>query len=218
VVEEIESRFETSSSLERTTALIGPPGSGKTTAIIKLAVSWGLARGRAVHLISADNYRIAAADQLRTYASILGVPFQSVETTGALARAIEAVPASALVLIDTPGYSEAALAESGGELADFLQRRQDIDTHLVLTASMRPSDLARIADRFRGFAPKRLLFSRMDETSCYAAVFCEAARSGCPLSFFANGQSIPEDLAPASKEPISASLVRELPQLIEAVA
>jgi len=86
----------------RVTALIGPPGCGKTTTLVKLAVSQGLARGRAVRLISADTQRIGAAEQLRTYAAILGAPFEAVESAAALAQAIQSAPSSALVLIDTP--------------------------------------------------------------------------------------------------------------------
>jgi len=132
---------------------VGPPGSGKTTGLIKLAIVHGLARRRPVRLISIDNYRIAAAAQLQTYAEVLGLPFALVETTTALAHAVEAAPQEALVLIDTPGYAAASVEDSGTELARFLATRQDIDIHLVLTASMRLADLRRAADRFRNFSP-----------------------------------------------------------------
>jgi flagellar biosynthesis protein FlhF len=216
--DEINSRFEVAPKLERVSALIGPPGSGKTTTIVKLAVAHGLAAGRPVHLLSIDHYRIGAVEQLRSYAAILGVPFQSCETTVALAHAISAAPADALVLVDTPGYSRAALAESGADLAGFLSSRQDIDTHLVLTASMSPRQQRRIADGFMEFRPSKLLFTRLDETDAYGSMFCEAARRKLPLSFVTAGQSIPEDLAAASKQLIADSLAHELPKAVRAVA
>jgi flagellar biosynthesis GTPase FlhF len=217
-LEEIERRFEVAPKLERITALVGAPGSGKTTTLIKLAVVHGLAAGRPVHLLSTDHYRIAAVEQMRTYASILGVPFQSCETTVALAHAISAAPEDALVLVDTPGYSRAALEESAGDLAAFLSGRQDIDTHLVLTASMRPREQRRIADSFQIFRPSKLLFTRLDETDSYGSMFCEAARRKLPLSFVAAGQLIPEDLAFATKQTIIDSLAHELPKAVRAVA
>lgn len=215
---EIQSRFEVAAEAGRVTALVGPPGCGKTTALIKLAVTQGLAAKRPIRFISTDHYRIAAAAQLETYADILGAPFALAETSVALARAIEAAPHDALVLIDTPGLTATSLEESGGDLAAFLSSRQDIDTHLVLTATTRLLDLRRTVDLFEVFRPAKLLFSHLDETDSTAAIFSEAARTGKPLSFFSTGQLVPEDLESATKSRVTQSLVLELPQPCEAVA
>jgi flagellar biosynthesis protein FlhF len=202
LVEELESRIRIQpvlgrqDSQPRITALVGPPGSGKTTTLVKLAVNYGLASRRPVLLLSMDTYRVAAAEQLRSYAAILGVGFQVTETLAALAQTIEENRAKDLILIDTPGLGSGDMDVSDG-LAHFLSTRSDIDTQLVLPASMKPADLRRVVDSYDCFHPQRLLFTRFDETGTFGPVFGEAARTGKPLSFFATGQRIPEDLEEA---------------------
>ena len=204
LVEEIASRFTVEPVLgrgpaqPRIVALAGPPGAGNTTTLVKLAVNYGLAARRPVLLLSMDTYRVAAAEQLRSYAAILGVGFQILETVTALAQAIEENRGKELIFIDTPGMALGDLEESSS-LAHFLSTRADIDTHLVLSASMKPADLSRMVDAFEILKPQRLLFTKLDETSSFGPILNEAARTGKPLSFFTAGQRIPEDLEAATQ-------------------
>ena len=199
LVQELESRFTVKPTLGRTeggariTALVGPPGAGKTTTLVKLAVNYGLACRRPVLMISMDNHRIAAAEQLRSYAGILGVGFQVLETVSALAQSIEENRSKDLILIDTPGLGFTEISESS-TLARFLATRPDIDTQLALAASVKPADLARMVDAYQVFKPQRLVFTKLDETASFGPIFNEAVRTAMPLSFFATGQRIPEDL------------------------
>ncbi len=185
----------------RITALVGPPGAGKTSALVKLAVKHGLGARRPMQLLTTDTRRIAAADQLRCYATILGVGFQALETVGALAQAIEEHRGKDLILVDTPGFSAAEIDEAAG-LASFLATRGDIDCHLVLTASIKSADLVRVVDMFEIFRPSHLLFTRLDETDSFGPLYSEAVRTGKPISFLAAGQQIPEDLEPATTDRI----------------
>jgi flagellar biosynthesis protein FlhF len=208
VVEEVEARVLVEPLLgkgdarPRIVALVGPPGSGKTTTLVKLAVNYGLAGRRSALLLSVDNYRVAAADQLRSYAAILGVGFQALETTAALSQAIEENRGKELIFVDSPGLGFGDM-DQASPLARFMASRNDIDAHLVLPASMKSADLARMVDSYLAFQPRRLLFTKLDETTSFGPLLNEAARTGKPLSFFANGQRIPEDLEVASRERLS---------------
>ncbi len=186
-------------------ALIGPPGAGKTTTLVKLAARYGLAARRPAQILTIDVCRIAAADQLRTFAAILGIGFAAVETPTALAQAIEEYAHKDFIFIDTPGYGSAE-REEARELARLFAAHPLIDTHLVVAASMKPADLRRTLDRYEMFSPHKLIFTRMDETETCGALLSESARRGWPVSFVADGQNIPDDLEPATKTDLAARL------------
>ena len=213
LIEELESRFTAQPALGRgearpaIVALVGPPGTGKTTTLVKLAVNYGLAGRRPVLLLSMDTYRVAATEQLRCFAAILGVGFQVLETVTAVAQTIEENRGKDLILIDTPGFGFQDM-DSAAALAQFFSTRSDIDTHLVLSSSMKSADLSRVVDAFEIFRPQRRLFTKLDETGSFGPIFAEAARTGKPLSFFATGQRIPEDLETASRGRVVELMLR----------
>jgi|HubBroStandDraft_1064217.scaffolds.fasta_scaffold18149_3 flagellar biosynthesis protein FlhF len=210
VLAEIEQRILVDSALgaangPRVVALAGPPGAGKTTMLAKLAVTCGLAARRSLALVSMDDFRVAGADQLRSYAAILGAGFQALDSVGALAHALDEYRGKRLVLIDTPGYGPRDM-DRASDLARFLSTRPDIATHLVLTASMKSADLTHVVERFEIFRPSSLLFTRLDETACFGTAFSASVRHAKPISFLSTGQEIPDDLAPATKERIMSLL------------
>ncbi len=190
----------------RVAALVGPPGAGKTATIAKLAVRYGLAARKSTLLVSLDNLRVAASEQLRWYASILGINFQAVENNTALAQTLEENRDKELILIDTPGLTAREL-DKGWDAAGFLAGREDIQKHLVLPASMRFTDLARISSAYDAVRPSRLIFTRMDETETFGPLLCEAVGSGRPISFLTTGQRVPEDLEPASQNCLTSRLL-----------
>lgn len=195
----IESSLRTSGWIEPTggsrciAALVGPPGAGKTTTLAKMAVVFGLASRVPVQVLSADLHRIGAAEQLRTFCSILGVGFQTVETPLGLDQAIAEYRTKGLILIDTPGLGSRDPVDFG-PFATFLASRADVEKHLVLPASMKNDDLSRIASQFAPWGFTHLLFTRMDETSTHGAILNETVRTSRPVSLLSTGQAVPEDL------------------------
>ena len=180
-------------------ALAGPSGAGKTTTLVKLAAHFGVLPRRPVHLVSMDNFRIGAGDQLRTFAAILGVSFQAVDTVGGLAAALVEHRLKDLILVDTPGVgpNEMELAE---ELAAFLAGHSEAEVHLTLSANTKAADLMLAVDRFQPFRPSKLIFTKLDETASPESLGEVARRFRLPISFLTNGQQIPEDLVVASPE------------------
>ena len=179
-------------------ALAGPPGAGKTSALVKLAIQYGLTEHKRVQILTADTYRIAAAEELRSYAAILGIGFQVMETAGALEQALHEFRQKDLILIDTPGLCRSEM-EAAEDLAKVLAAHHPgIDTHLVLPASMRAADLRRVSEQYSIFHPRKLLFTRLDETETFGPILSRSIRLGIPVSFLSRGQRIPEDLEPAT--------------------
>lgn len=180
-------------------AVAGPAGTGKTTAIAKLAVRYGIGQGRPALLVSADNQRIAASEQLKRIAAVVGLRFEHATSLRALGQLLEDNRNYGLILIDTPGYSLRELSEAG-PLAQFLASRTEIQRHLVLPASARSADIGRISTAYEIFRPTHLLFGRMDETTLFGPVLNEAMGRGLPLSFFSTGRDVPDDLTEATVE------------------
>lgn len=195
-------------SQRRIAALVGPPGAGKTSTLVKLAVQYGISVRKRVHFLSLDTYRIAAAEELQSYAAILGTPCQVLETGAALASSLVEHSQADLILIDTPGLTRNEMDE---DLAQAISQSPDLDTHLVLPASMRTSDLKRTAEQYSVFKPDKLLFTRLDETQTFGPILSQSVRMGLPVSFVSNGQRIPEDLAAATEDLLLGLLLKTEP-------
>jgi flagellar biosynthesis protein FlhF len=194
--------------MPRILALVGPPGAGKTTTLVKLAVSEGLQKQKTIQIICLDTYRVAAADQLRSYAAILGVPFELVDHASLLEGAVRASQGKDLVLIDTPGIGPAE-AEILADFASGMQSLETLQVHLVLPACLRIADLQRTAARFATVRPTHLLFTRTDETDSFGPLYSLSVLANRPVSYLCSGQQVPEDIEPATPETVCSLLVKE---------
>lgn len=188
-------------------ALIGPTGVGKTTTIAKLAARCALRERRRVELITLDTYRIAAVEQLRVYAEIIGAGFHVPRSVLELDALIRRFSGEATILIDTTGRSARDLADQM-ELADYLRGNDQISKSLLIQATMHPVDAAAAVNKFGLFGVDNLMITKLDETSRPGAVISTLAESRLPLSYICNGQRVPEDIEVATPQSLASSVLR----------
>ena len=195
------------SNRPKVVALIGPTGVGKTTTLAKIAARFVLEQGARVALITADTYRISAVEQLKTYSDILGLPLEIVYNPDALRRAIEKHKDKQLILIDTAGrsqYNEYQMKEMSG----LLSIDADIEKHLVMSATTKTSDGIELLENFSICQPDRVIFTKVDETGTHGIILNILHRRKVALSYVTNGQSVPDDIEPASVERLAELLLR----------
>lgn len=188
-------------------ALIGPTGVGKTTTLAKIAAKFVLEEGAKVALITADTYRISAVEQLKTYSDILGLPLEIVYNPQALQEAIEKHKDKQLILLDTAGRSQYN-AYQMKELSELLNIDADIEKHLVMSATTKTSDGLELLDNFSLCKPDRVIFTKVDETKTHGIILNILHRRKVALSYLTNGQSVPDDIEPASIEKLAELLLR----------
>lgn len=174
-----------------TVALIGPTGVGKTTTIAKLAAHAKLRRGLRVGLITCDTYRIAAVEQLRTYAGILAIPLRVVLAPQDMPGACREFDSCDLVLIDTAGRSQNDPARLH-ELAAYLSAARPHETHLTLSLTVSEPVMLSTADRFAALNPDRVILSKADEAVHFGPILNLARRTGLAISALTMGQEVPD--------------------------
>ncbi|MCC6322269.1 MAG: flagellar biosynthesis protein FlhF [Phycisphaerales bacterium] len=180
-------------------ALVGPTGVGKTTTIAKLAATYKLRQGRSVGLITSDTYRIAAVDQLRTYADIIGLPLRVVQSPSEMSAAVHSLSSHDVVLIDSAGRSQHN-TERLTELADLVAAAAPDETHLVLSSSSAPEVMFSAAEAFAIARPNRVILTKIDEAVHFGVIVNIMQRLSTSLSFVTTGQEVPDHIEPGSAE------------------
>lgn len=182
-----------------TIALVGPTGVGKTTTIAKLAANAKLRHNQRVGLITLDTYRIAAVEQLRTYAEIIGLPLKVASSPADVEAACHALRDCDLILIDTAGRSPTDTPRLE-ELRIMLAAAKPHQTHLVLSSAAGQDAMLSAAARFAPLNPTRVIFTKLDEAVHLGVIVNVARRADLKLSFVTNGQEVPDHLTPGKPE------------------
>ena len=190
---------------------VGPTGVGKTTTIAKIASMFKLDKEAKVAMITSDTYRIAAVEQLRTYANILDVPLQVVYTLEELNDAIDKFKEYDLILIDTAGRSHKN-KEQCMEMLHFVNDcviPEDCtkEVFIVLSASTKYKDLENIVDVYGEIGDYNLIFTKLDETSAFGNILNIKLKTGVNLSYVTSGQVVPDDISLIDAQKMAKSLL-----------
>ncbi len=180
----------------RLAALVGPTGVGKTTTIAKLAANFRLKEKRRVGLITVDTYRIAAVEQLRTYADIIDLPMHVVATPKEMRQTVEKMSHLDLILLDTAGRSPKDDVRIQ-ELKAFLTEAAADEVHLVLSSVAAAKTLEQTAQRFAAVGATSLILTKLDEANGLGNLLPLLRTSGLPLSYLTDGQNVPDDIQTA---------------------
>lgn len=175
---------------------VGPTGVGKTTTIAKIASKFRLEQKRKVALFTADTYRIAAAEQLRTYANILEVPFRVIYSVEELRRGVQDFKNYDFILVDMAGHSpqNPALRESMNTFIHGLEEGIEKEVHLVLSATTKYKDLLSIVESYQDIEDYKIIFTKVDETMTLGNLLNLKLHTGAGLSYITCGQNVPDDI------------------------
>ncbi|MCH2115170.1 MAG: flagellar biosynthesis protein FlhF [Pirellulales bacterium] len=190
----------------RVVALVGPTGVGKTTTIAKLAANFRLRENRRVGLITVDTYRIAAVEQLRTYADIIDLPMEVVSTPREMREAVARMRNFDLVLMDTAGRSPRDEVKIQ-ELKSILAEADPDEVHLVLSATAGIRPLVSAAKEFSSVGTTAILITKLDESTCLGNLLGLTRACGLPISYLTDGQNVPDDIQVAESSQLAKMIL-----------
>lgn len=187
--------------------IIGPTGVGKTTTIAKLASNFVLSNSLNVGLITADTYRIAAVEQLKTYSEILGIDIGVVYNNSDLLDNIKKMQrTNDVILVDTAGRSHRN-PNNLTDLHELISSIPDSEKYLVLSITTKYEDLISIINAYSTVTDFKLIFTKLDETTCYGSILNICYLTGKTMSYVTFGQSVPDDMEVAQPEKIAKALL-----------
>jgi len=190
----------------RVVALVGPTGVGKTTTIAKLAANYRLREKRRVGLITVDTYRVAAVEQLRTYADIIDLPMEVVATPREMREAVARMGHLDLVLMDTAGRSPRDEVKIQ-ELKSMLSEAEPDEVHLVLSSTAGAKSLIGTAERFADVGTTAMVLTKLDEAHSLGHLVSLVRECQLPVSYLTDGQNVPDDIQVAQRAAMGEMLL-----------
>ncbi len=191
---------------------VGPTGVGKTTTIAKVASRFKLEQQAKVAFITSDTYRIAAVEQLNTYASIIDSPVSVIYSADELEEAVNTYKDYDLIMVDTAGRShksEDQMDELGDMLANTkaLKDNFDVKVYLVLSITTKYKDLVNITERYKDIDDWSIIFTKLDETCALGNILNIRMLTGAALSYTTSGQNVPNDIELINEQSLAKQLL-----------
>jgi flagellar biosynthesis protein FlhF len=186
--------------------VIGPTGVGKTTTLAKIAAESVLKHHKKAAFITTDTYRIAAIEQLKTYAKILDIPIEVCYNMDDFKNAAEKFKEFDVVFIDTAGrnFRNQKYVTDLKEVIDF---NNEMETFLVLALTSKQRDMEEITKQFSLIHIDKFIFTKLDETSVYGSMLNMAEKFSTGIAYVTNGQDVPDDLIEANSEIITNTVL-----------
>lgn len=178
---------------KRIKIFLGPTGVGKTTTLAKLAARAAIDKGAKVGLVTMDTYRIAALEQLKIYARIMGLPLEVADGQDTFRQALRRFDDKDVILVDTPGKSRSD-AIYLTKLQEILTEQREVETNLLLSLTSSRENMQEVYKRFSGFNCDQIIFTKMDEAVHCGYIYDLVEQVGRPVSYVTTGQNVPEDI------------------------
>lgn len=185
---------------------LGPTGVGKTTTLAKIAANFMIKEKKKVGLITADTYRIAAVEQLKTYSEIMGTSITVIYSPKEMKDAIKKHEEDDLILIDTPGKSHKN-KKHFDEIKEIVKNAEPDEAYLLISATTKMKDCKDIINAYSFLENYKLIFTKLDETSSLGVVLNVKEITGKSLSYVTTGQSVPDDIEIVNVENLSKKLL-----------
>jgi flagellar biosynthesis protein FlhF len=190
--------------------LVGPTGSGKTTTLAKLAAAWRIDQGLNIGIVTTDTFRIAAVDQIREYAALLGIEMKIAFSATEARRAIESFSSKDIILVDTPGrnHHDRMGMES---LRGMLDSMGAVTTLMTVPATLDRRHVPALVNSFKKLQPNYLVITKVDEAQDLAILSTIHSEAPWPVAFLTDGQQVPQDLHTARARDLITGLLGNTP-------
>jgi flagellar biosynthesis protein FlhF len=193
---------------KRIKAYVGATGVGKTTTLAKLAARYSLMRKKSVGLISIDTFRIAAIEQLRTYAKIMGIRMEVASTKESLQKSLHLLSDKDIILIDTPGRS--CIDEGYLGIMDAMLQNKNIETSLLISTTASEDNLIDSVTKYSPFNYDNLIITKIDESRRFGILYDVINKARKPVSFLTCGQNVPHDIEEVTPQKMAGLIMNKV--------